>query len=76
MSEGVDVRADGGFVIWWPRQKLRVLSDAEIVEWPAWLLALARGSVQVAAWQSGGGDGMDGGMGERRHAAINTGEGM
>jgi hypothetical protein len=68
ISAGVDVRADGGFVIWWPRQKLRVLSDAEIAEWPAWLLELAMGSVQVAAWQSGG----DGGMGERPHAAIST----
>jgi hypothetical protein len=71
VSDGVDVRADGGFVIWWPRQGLRVLSDAEIAEWPAWLLELARGSVQVAAWL-GGGDGVDGGMGERTHAAIRT----
>jgi hypothetical protein len=69
IADGVDVRADGGFVIWWPRQKLRVLSDAEIAEWPAWLLELARGSVQVAAWQSGD---VDGGMGERTHAAIST----
>jgi len=69
VREGVDVRADGGFVIWWPRQGLRVLSDAEIAEWPAWLLDLALGSVQVAAWQSGDGDG---GMGERTHAAIST----
>ena len=49
IADGVDVRADGGFVIWWPRQGLRVLSDAEIAQWPAWLLELARGSVQVAA---------------------------
>ena len=67
VANGVDVRADGGFVIWWPRQKLRVLSDAEIADWPAWLLELARGSAKVAAWQ--GGD-VDGGMGERRHAAT------
>src|SRR5215831_12509794 len=69
ISEGVDVRADGGFVIWWPRQKLSVLSDAEITEWPEWLLELARGSVQVAAWQSGD---VDGGMGERSHATTRT----
>jgi hypothetical protein len=69
ISAGVDVRADGGFVIWWPRQGLRVLSDAEITEWPDWLLALARADVQVAAWQSGD---VDGGMGERRHAATRT----
>ena len=71
IAPGVDVRADGGFIIWWPRQKLRVLSDAEIAEWPAWLLDLAMGSVQVAAWQ-GGGDEVDVGMGERTHAAIST----
>ena len=71
IADGVDVRADGGFVIWWPRQGLRVLSDAEIAQWPAWLLELARGSVQVAAWQ-GGEDRVDVGMGERRHAAIST----
>ena len=71
IADGVDVRADGGFVIWWPRQGLRVLSDAEIAQWPAWLLELARGSVQVAAWQ-GGEDRVDVGMGERTHAAIST----
>ena len=71
ISAGVDVRADGGFVIWWPRQGLRVLSDAEIAEWPAWLLELAQGSVQVAAWL-GDGDGVDVGMGEHTHAAIST----
>jgi hypothetical protein len=70
IADGVDVRADGGFVIWWPRQGLRVLSDAEIAEWPAWLLALAQAPVPMAAWQSG--DGVDGGMGERTHAAIST----
>jgi len=66
ISAGVDVRADGGFVIWWPRQKLRVLSDAEIAEWPDWLLALAQTKQASAAWQSGDGHvGMDG----RTHAA-------
>jgi hypothetical protein len=70
ISAGVDVRADGGFVIWWPRQGLRVLSDAEVAEWPDWLLALAQTKQASAAWQSGGdGDGVDGGRGERRHAA-------
>jgi hypothetical protein len=69
ISDGVDVRADGGFVIWWPRQGLRVLSDAEIAEWPPWLLALAQAPVLMAAWQSGD---VDGGMGERTHAATRT----
>jgi hypothetical protein len=63
IADNVDVRADGGFVIWWPRQGLRVLSDAEIAEWPDWLLELARGvnpSVPLEGL-------VDGGMGERRH---------
>jgi hypothetical protein len=37
---GVDVRADGGYVIWWPTTGLPVLSDAPVVLWPDWLLKL------------------------------------
>src|SRR5262249_11713673 len=39
IATGVDVRADGGFVIWWPRQGLRSI-PGEL--WPGWLLELAR----------------------------------
>ena len=42
VATGVDVRADGGYVIWWPRAGLRVLSDAPVADWPGWLLELAR----------------------------------
>jgi Bifunctional DNA primase/polymerase, N-terminal len=42
IGKGVDVRADGGYIIWWPRQGFRVLSDAEIADWAEWLLELAR----------------------------------
>jgi hypothetical protein len=35
---GVDTRADGGYVIWWPATGLPVLSDAPIAPWPEWLL--------------------------------------
>ena len=42
VAPGVDVRADGGYVIWWPRAGLRVLSDAPVADWPGWLLELAR----------------------------------
>jgi hypothetical protein len=38
--DGVDVRADGGLIIWWPREKYKVIDEA-IAEWPEWLLALA-----------------------------------
>ena len=72
ISEGVDVRADGGFVIWWPRQKLRVLSDAPIADWPAWLLRLAQTKQAEVAWVGGGdGDVMDIGL-SRNPMSPNT----
>lgn len=39
IAPGVDVRADSGYVIWWP-----VCDASEIAEWPDWLLAAARGT--------------------------------
>jgi hypothetical protein len=39
IAPGVDVRADGGYVIWWPAVGCPVLSDNEPVQWPAWLVA-------------------------------------
>ena len=40
IAPGVDVRADGGFVIWWAREGLPFTS-AELAEWPEWLLEAA-----------------------------------
>ncbi len=37
IAHGVDVRADGGYIIWWPGAGLPVLADAEITPWPQWL---------------------------------------
>ena len=34
---GVDVRADGGYVVWWPATGGRVLCEAPPAEWPLWL---------------------------------------
>jgi hypothetical protein len=34
---GVDVRGDGGYVIWWPIAGLPVLCDAQLAPWPEWL---------------------------------------
>jgi hypothetical protein len=44
IAPGIDVRATGGYVIWWPAAGLRVLSDAPIAPLPDWLGAeLCRG---------------------------------
>lgn len=37
IAQGVDVRADGGYVIWWPAAGLPVLADAGLKPWPDWL---------------------------------------
>jgi hypothetical protein len=42
IADGVDVRADGGYAIWWPSTG-RPIEDAPICEWPDWLLVEARG---------------------------------
>jgi len=42
IAEGIHVRADGGFAIYWPRQGLPVC-EAPVAEWPGGLLELARG---------------------------------
>jgi hypothetical protein len=39
IAAGVDVRATGGYVIWWPAAGLPVLSDVPVVAWPGWLYA-------------------------------------
>jgi hypothetical protein len=46
IAPGVDVRADGGFIIWWPREGLP-FTTAEFAPWPEWLLAMARGDGSV-----------------------------
>jgi hypothetical protein len=37
IAPGVDVRADGGFVIWWPREGYPI-EEHPLTEWPNWLL--------------------------------------
>jgi hypothetical protein len=37
IAPGVDVRGDGGYVIWWPTAGLPVLCDAPLSPWPEWL---------------------------------------
>jgi hypothetical protein len=38
IAAGVDVRADGGYVIWWPGVGLPVTSKMPVAPWPNWLL--------------------------------------
>ena len=37
VASGVDVRGEGGFVIWWPAHGCTV-ADALIAPWPTWLV--------------------------------------
>ena len=41
VTSGVDIRAGGGCVTWWPAAGFPVLSDVPLAPWPDWLLALA-----------------------------------
>jgi hypothetical protein len=36
---GIDGRADGGYVVWWPAAGEGVICDATPAPWPTWLLA-------------------------------------
>ncbi len=38
IGPGVDVRADGGCLIWWPAARFPIVCDAPIAPWPRWLL--------------------------------------
>lgn len=39
LAPGVDIRADGGSLIWWPASGLPVVSDMPIADWPEWIIA-------------------------------------
>ncbi len=38
LAPGVDVRADGGYVVWWPATGLPVSDPKTLAEWPSWVL--------------------------------------
>lgn len=38
IAEGVDVRGEGGYVIWWPAMGFDVVQKAEPCDWPEWIL--------------------------------------
>ena len=35
---GVDVKANGGYIVWWPAYGRKVLLDVPLAPWPEWLL--------------------------------------
>jgi hypothetical protein len=41
IAKGVDVRAGGGYVLWWPAAGLPTLCSSPIASWPEWLRELA-----------------------------------
>jgi hypothetical protein len=51
IADGVDVRADGNYVIWWAREGLPVANAGLLAEWPEDLLAAALGPVSVSVSQ-------------------------
>jgi hypothetical protein len=48
IAPGIEVKAIGGMVVWWPAQGYPVL-EALVAEWPAWLLELAQPRAAVEA---------------------------
>jgi hypothetical protein len=39
LGQGIDVKANGGYIVWWPAFGRRVSCDAPVNEWPDWLIA-------------------------------------
>jgi hypothetical protein len=37
IAPGVEIKADGGYVIWWPEHGCRVLCEGPVVPFPRWL---------------------------------------
>jgi Bifunctional DNA primase/polymerase, N-terminal len=40
IARGVDVRADNGYIIWWPATGLALMRDASLANWPQWMLQI------------------------------------
>jgi hypothetical protein len=45
IAKGIDVKADGGFIIWWPAQFYPV-QEAPVADWPEWLLGMAMAAMR------------------------------
>jgi hypothetical protein len=44
IAKGVDIKADGGYIIWWPRAAGGVLCSGPIAPFPAWVIAALVGT--------------------------------
>lgn len=53
IADGVDVRANGNYVAWWPRQGLPVF-DAPLADWPPELLEKARKKAKIHSASANG----------------------
>ena len=48
IAPGVDVRGDGGYIVWWAREGYPVV-DLPLADWPEWLLELTNGIADAPA---------------------------
>jgi hypothetical protein len=39
LGTGIDVKAAGGYIIWWPSYGRKISVDKPIIDWPNWLIA-------------------------------------
>jgi hypothetical protein len=42
IAHGIDVRGEGGYVIWWPALGGEVVNEADIAPWPSWLTGVLK----------------------------------
>jgi hypothetical protein len=38
IGPGIDVKANGGYIVWWPAYGRKLVKDLPISEWPDWLI--------------------------------------
>ena len=52
--QGIDVKANGGYIVWWPSYGRRVSCDAPINEWPDWLIVKQQPKVPPSSFPRSG----------------------
>ena len=53
LGQGLDVKANGGYIVWWPAFGRRVPCDAPVNEWPDWLIAKQQPTVPPVSFPRG-----------------------